>query len=774
MSNVAFSNNRAVGGDGGAYASGHVRGGGGGGAGGDGGAAEKSTGGGGGLFGAGGTGASGTGSGLHTGGGGGGGGLTGKGGNAGSWTSTSPAAESGLGSGGGGGAAVNGSAAGGAGPLGGAPGNPANADYGGAGGGGGLLASGQNGGFGGGGGGAGAGAGVPPAMAHAGTGGDYGGGGGNGGAGGFGGGGGGGLSSTAGFGGGGGARYSGPGSGGAFGGSGGIGNGAGGGGGGGLGGALFLRAGSLTVTSCSFDSNVATGGAGKNGGTGGQGKGGALFVAGGTVTASNNTVSNNSAANAGGTASDNDDVYAAGATLEATAGTPQNATVDAAFASTLRVRLRTVLATPFSGATVVFTAPSSGASASLSTPPKTNAQGETEVTATANATAGTYQVIAKVGAETASFTLTNAPGAPASIAFTQQPTSTVAGVPIAPSVVVLLRDAFDNPIPGAKISVAAQGPGALSGASVVSANTGADGHAVFASLILVKAGSYTLTASSSIALSTTSAPFDVAAAAPATMEPTGSPQVAGLSQNFGAPLVATVRDAFGNAVAGQSVVFTAPTTGATCTLGAVAPTDAQGTTAVSAQANDTPGTYTVNATLGELSVTYTLENRNTSPTLAPIPPMRAKAGSSVTAVLEISDADPGDVLAVTLEGAPPELTLDAAANVLTFAPTANTMSGEARVRVTDRAGASAEQVVRYARIDDDVPVPSDAGTDGGATAPDAPTESSDDDGSKSPVVRGGGCNCSEPRRADGSPLAVALLMGGLLLARSRRVRRSRG
>lgn len=179
-------------------------------------------------------------------------------------------------------------------------------DGGGGGGGGtGIATRGGNGGFAGGGGGAG--------WAHCGAG--------PAGAGGYGGGGGGGtVCNTDGY-----AKALG-GSGGTFGGSGGDGSatasqnsgiGGGGGGGGGLGGALFVRTGGkASLTDCTFSSNQAQRGLGGSGGgsgiagSNGQGKGGAIFVmSGATVLVHNIVFLGNSATEAGGTSTDNADVY---------------------------------------------------------------------------------------------------------------------------------------------------------------------------------------------------------------------------------------------------------------------------------------------------------------------------------------------------------------------------------------------------------------------------------------------------------------------------------
>ena len=97
--------------------------------------------------------------------------------------------------------------------------------------------------------------------------------------------------------------------------------GGGGGGGAGLGGAIFVRAGTVSVGGCLFDSNSATGGLGGIGdpdspstrGQNGQGKGGAIFVhtSATAFEGSPNTFVNNSASNDANVPGDNDNIYGA-------------------------------------------------------------------------------------------------------------------------------------------------------------------------------------------------------------------------------------------------------------------------------------------------------------------------------------------------------------------------------------------------------------------------------------------------------------------------------
>ena len=96
--------------------------------------------------------------------------------------------------------------------------------------------------------------------------------------------------------------------------------------------------------------------------------------------------------------------------LAATGGTPQNAVIGAAFTAALQVRL-TEYSQPISGIPLTFTAPLSGASASLSNNglATTDAQGFASVTATANlSSGGSYNVQAGAnGLSAVTFSLTN-------------------------------------------------------------------------------------------------------------------------------------------------------------------------------------------------------------------------------------------------------------------------------------------------------------------------------------------------------------------------------
>jgi hypothetical protein len=99
------------------------------------------------------------------------------------------------------------------------------------------------------------------------------------------------------------------------------------------------------------------------------------------------------------------------AEVVASGGTPQSTTIRSVFAQPLEVTVRDTSGIPVDGVVVVFHAPDSGASASLSNGgvAKTDTDGHARVTATANATAGEpYEVTATAGTlDPARFTLTN-------------------------------------------------------------------------------------------------------------------------------------------------------------------------------------------------------------------------------------------------------------------------------------------------------------------------------------------------------------------------------
>ncbi len=196
-----------------------------------------------------------------------------------------------------------------------------------------------------------------------------------------------------------------------------------------------------------------------------------------------------------------------GFTITITGGNNQSATVATGFANPLQVSVTaTVAAEPVNGGQVTFTAPGSGASATLTGSPAAIASGAAAVTAAANTKVGGFQVSAgTAGATTVTFDLTNTPGAPAGASFTTEPPSSVtAGGTFGVAVTVV--DAFNNPVPTQSVTLSLNGTGTLSGTTTI--NTNSSGVATFTGLSVDLGGTKTLTATVGSATGT-SGSFDV-------------------------------------------------------------------------------------------------------------------------------------------------------------------------------------------------------------------------------------------------------------------------
>jgi hypothetical protein len=100
-----------------------------------------------------------------------------------------------------------------------------------------------------------------------------------------------------------------------------------------------------------------------------------------------------------------------GFTLAITGGNHQQALVNTTFADPLRVQVTSSYGEPVQGGVVTFSAPGSGAGATLSTSLPLDAAGQTSVSATASGTAGSYAVSAAANGATPSqtFDLSNLP-----------------------------------------------------------------------------------------------------------------------------------------------------------------------------------------------------------------------------------------------------------------------------------------------------------------------------------------------------------------------------
>ena len=296
-------------------------------------------------------------------------------------------------------------------------------------------------------------------------------------------------------------------------------------------------------------------------------------------------------------------------------GTPQSASVNTAFTWPLTVQLRGVAGAPQVGETVTFTAPASGASATLaSSTVLTDVNGQVVVPATANGITGSYTVTALAGAYTASFTLTNsaAPAAGGLAAVSGTPQSAQVGAAFAQPLRVRLLDVNNAPMVGVSVSFVAPASGAAATLSALTALTDANGEASVTVTANGTAGSYAVTASvlagaytTSFALTNTAAP----AVAGALAAVAGTPQSAPVGTAFAQPLRVRLLDGSNVPMAGVSIGFAAPASGASGTLSApTALTDANGDATITVTANATAGSYSVTATHAGFTASFALRN----------------------------------------------------------------------------------------------------------------------------------------------------------------------
>jgi adhesin/invasin len=191
--------------------------------------------------------------------------------------------------------------------------------------------------------------------------------------------------------------------------------------------------------------------------------------------------------------------------------------------------------------------------------------------------------------------------------FVQQPTDATAAASITPAVAVQLVDRFGNHVAQAGVSIQLF----LISTTTVSGNianaaaqTNSTGLATFPNLSIAQAGTYQLLAIATGFESSVSASFHVVGGAPTGVNAAaGTPQSATVLTTFAQPFVALVTDSAGNPLAGKTVTFAAPTSGAagtftgnTTTVNATTDVNGRATSPVFT-ANHTAGTFAVTASV---------------------------------------------------------------------------------------------------------------------------------------------------------------------------------
>jgi hypothetical protein len=149
------------------------------------------------------------------------------------------------------------------------------------------------------------------------------------------------------------------------------------------------------------------------------------------------------------------------------------------------------------------------------------------------------------GATSSTFNITV--GTANKLAFSQQPTNTQAGSPIAPAVMVQVQDQFGNLVSSdaSNVSITISSGGAFSGGSTTTV-AAASGVATFSNLVPTVAGTFTLAASDGPLTGATSNSFTVnpGALSHFVFATISSPQTAGTAFN----IAVTAEDANGNTV----------------------------------------------------------------------------------------------------------------------------------------------------------------------------------------------------------------------------------
>jgi hypothetical protein len=321
--------------------------------------------------------------------------------------------------------------------------------------------------------------------------------------------------------------------------------------------------------------------------------------------------------------------YGTASAVTVVSGGGQSATVHTAFASSLVAVVKDAQGNPVPGVTVTFTAPASGASGTFAnstttTSATSGSNGQATSSAfTANTVAGpAYTVTASAtGTSSASFSLTNSPGAATQLVFTNQPSSgasiQAAGTGTF-SAAVAVEDSYGNVETGDSSTSLTLALGTNPGGGTLSCtNTGgltvtvAAGVAGYTSCAITKTGTgYKLTATSSPSHTapTGANTFNITPGAASKLAFTPSPTGSTGGIAFATQPKVTVQDQNANTVTGDSSSVTLAITSGTGTAGAslscsTNPVAASGGIATfSGCAIDKSGTgYTLTATDGSLS-----------------------------------------------------------------------------------------------------------------------------------------------------------------------------
>jgi hypothetical protein len=237
--------------------------------------------------------------------------------------------------------------------------------------------------------------------------------------------------------------------------------------------------------------------------------------------------------------------------------------------------------------------------------------------------------------------VTVTPGAPASLAFSGQPTNAQANAPIAPAVVVQVVDAFGNlTSSGATVGMAIgtnPGSGTLAGTTSQGA---VNGVATFADLSIDNTGTgYTLTATAASLAGATSSAFNITPPVPSATNSTVIAGTPSFTAGGSSAINIVVKDGLGNLMPGVAVTLSSSVVGDVLTQPAA--TDGSGATSGTVAAT-TAGSHTITAVAGGITL-------NQKPVLTVSPGAPDAGQSSFTAnPLTITQTTGSSSLTVTV------------------------------------------------------------------------------------------------------------------------------
>ena len=290
---------------------------------------------------------------------------------------------------------------------------------------------------------------------------------------------------------------------------------------------------------------------------------------------------------------------------------PSNSVSSASFASQPVVAIQDAggfTTTATTSITLAITTPA-GATLTCTSNPKAAVAGFATFAGCAIGKAGSYTLRATGGSLTAatSTTFTITAGTPTRVSFAASPSSAVSSVAFATQPVVTVLDTFGNTAATtAPVTLSITSPAGATLTCTSNPVAALNGTATFAGCAIAKAGTYTLTATSSGLTSAFSSSFTISAGSASKLVFTVSPTNSQVGIAFPTQPSVTVTDAAGNPVnsaVSVTMTITPPTGGAilTCSSNPRTTGETGGNTVFSGCRIDRAGTFTLTATSGGLA-----------------------------------------------------------------------------------------------------------------------------------------------------------------------------